>query len=146
MYHSFSVLSNGHDGKKACEPNHTPFFCFRHRFNAHACDVSASSGPNRHCLAHLGHRSLGRNSCGLVSATPIADRASCTDCQRHDPLEESMNTGNTTSIFRCKKCGIETRHRWHEWKGVSLLLWMVGRPKMKQGWVCTKCGRRVHVR
>jgi hypothetical protein len=56
-----------------------------------------------------------------------------------------MLAGNRTSIFRCKKCGIETRHRWETWKNASPLSWLGGQAGMVEGWICTKCGKRVRV-
>ena len=50
---------------------------------------------------------------------------------------------NETSIIRCKKCGILTRHEWVLWeRRPTLLLLLTGRVKMIEGWECTKCEAR----
>jgi hypothetical protein len=57
-----------------------------------------------------------------------------------------MHRGNETSIFRCKRCGIETRHRQQEWQSTSPLSWLTGQARTAEGWTCTKCGKRVRTR
>jgi len=53
-------------------------------------------------------------------------------------------SANQTSVFLCKRCGIEARHQWQEWDGTPFWLRLVGRTRQAEGWVCTKtkCGRK----
>jgi len=51
-----------------------------------------------------------------------------------------------TRIVVCDKCGIRTRHEWRQWERQPLLLRAIGHVRVVEGWVCTKCGRRSHIR
>ena len=48
---------------------------------------------------------------------------------------------NETSILRCKRCRIRTRHELVQWERRPTLLFLfAGRVKIISGWECTRCG------
>ena len=53
--------------------------------------------------------------------------------------------GDESSLFRCKRCGVGTRHMRIYWRR-AFPLGYLARKKWIEGWVCNECGRRVRVR
>ena len=62
--------------------------------------------------------------------------------QENEPRKRGGIPIEKTRLTFCKKCGLRTRHEWHQWNHRSLLSLILGRINVIDGWGRTKCGLR----